>query len=247
MKAWSPGWVMTERKVPAQEAFVLHAYPYRETSLLVEVLTRGSGRMSVVARGARRPRSPTRGALMAFQPLSLSWYGKGEVKTLGEAEWIGGQPLLTGEALLCGFYLNELLVKLLAREDPHEELFDRYRDALRQLAAGDASPPILRAFEKTLLRELGYAMTLDREAGTGNAIDPDALYTFDPERGPVALNGKGADLRVAGRTLLALSRDDFGEAQTLAEAKALMRSLISHRLDFQPLNSRRIFKELLEL
>src|SRR3954471_10778980 len=110
-----------EKRSPACEGFVLHSYPYRETSLLVEVLTRGSGRMSVVARGARRPRSPTRGALMAFQPLSLSWYGKGEVKTLGEAEWIGGQPLLTGEALLCGFYLNELLVKLLAREDPHEE------------------------------------------------------------------------------------------------------------------------------
>jgi DNA repair protein RecO (recombination protein O) len=236
-----------EKRSGAQEAFVLHAYPYRETSLLVEVLTRGSGRMSVVARGARRPRSPTRGALMAFQPLSLSWYGKGEVKTLAHAEWIGGQALLSGEALLCGFYLNELLVKLLAREDAHEQLFDRYRAALRELAAGDASPPILRAFEKALLKELGYAMSLDREARSGGAIDPGGLYTYDPERGPLALNGLRADLQLSGRTLLDLARDDFSDPRTLAEAKVLMRTLISHRLDFQPLNSRRIFKELLEL
>jgi DNA repair protein RecO (recombination protein O) len=242
-----------DRKAPAQEAFVLHAYPYRETSLLVEAFARGSGRVSLVARGARRPRSATRGALMAFQPLSLSWYGKGEVKTLSQAEWVGGQALLSGEALLCGFYMNELLVRLLAREDPHEELFDRYRTALKRLAAGDASAPILRAFEKALLGELGYAMTLDRDAGSGRAIDPGALYTYDPERGPVEANGgngmemRGSDLRLSGGTLLALARDDFSDPQTLAEAKALMRLLIGYRLDFQPLNSRRIFRELLEL
>jgi DNA repair protein RecO (recombination protein O) len=236
-----------EKRGPAQEAYVLHAYPYRETSLLVEALTRGSGRLSLVARGARRPRSATRGALMAFQPLTLSWYGKGEVKTLAHAEWTGGQPLLRGEALLCGFYLNELLVRLLAREDPHEQLFDRYRDTLRQLSAGEDSPPILRAFEKALLRELGYALTLDREAGSGRAIDPQGLYTYDPERGPVELNGRGADLQISGRTLLDVAREDFTDPQTLAQAKALMRALIDHRLEFQPLNSRRIFRELLEL
>jgi DNA repair protein RecO (recombination protein O) len=239
----------TERRSPAQEAFVLHAYPYRETSLLVEILARRAGRMTLVARGARRPRSPTRGALMAFQPLSLSWYGKGEVKTLAQAEWMGGQALLGGEALLCGFYLNELLVRLLAREDPHEELFDRYRGALRQLSAGAPSAPILRAFEKALLKELGYAMTLDREAASGRDIDPDALYTYDPERGPLVMSDAAAyaDLKLTGRTLLDVAREDFTDPRTLAESKALMRSIISHRLDFQPLNSRRIFRELLEL
>jgi DNA repair protein RecO (recombination protein O) len=238
---------MSAGRQTAQQAFVLHTYPYRETSLLVEVLTRAAGRISLVARGARRPRSPTRGALMAFQPLSLSWFGKGELRTLAQAEWTGGQALLRGEALLCGFYLNELLVKLLAREDPHEELFDRYREALGKLALGDPSPPILRAFEKALLKELGYAMTLDREAASGRAIDPDALYTYDPERGPVALDGRWAELQLAGRTLLDLAHEDFSDPQTLAQSKALMRALINHRLEFQPLNSRRIFKELLEL
>jgi len=238
---------MSARRQPAQEAFVLHTYPYRETSLLVEVLTRAAGRLSLVARAARRPRSPTRGVLMAFQPLSLSWFGKGELKTLAQVEWVGGQALLRGEALLCGFYLNELLVRLLAREDPHEELFDRYRDALKRLSQADASAPILRAFEKALLKELGYAMLLDREAASGRTIDPGALYTYDPERGPVELNGRWAELQVAGSTLLDLARNDFTDPRTLAQSKALMRTLINHRLEFQPLNSRRVFKELMEL
>ena len=235
------------RVVTLQEGFVLHTYPYRETSLLVEALTRGSGRVTLVAKGARRPRSSVRGALMAFQPLALSWFGKGEMKTLAQAEWQGGQPLLRGEALLCGFYLNELLVRLLAREDPHEQLFERYRSVLKELSAGEPSPPILRGFEKALLGELGYALTLDRDAASGDPIDPAGIYTYDPERGPVALNGRGAELQVTGQTLLDLAGDDYRDPQTLAQAKGLMRALINHRLDFQPLNSRRIFRELLEL
>ena len=235
------------RVVTLQEGFVLHTYPYRETSLLVEALTRGSGRVTLVAKGARRPRSSVRGALMAFQPLALSWFGKGEMKTLAQAEWQGGQPLLRGEALLCGFYLNELLVRLLAREDPHERLFERYRDALRRLAADEPSAPILRGFEKALLGELGYALTLDHEVASGRPIDPEALYTYDPERGPLPLNGRGAELEVKGRTLLDVANEDYADPQTLAQAKGLMRALINHRLDFQPLNSRRIFRELLEL
>jgi DNA repair protein RecO (recombination protein O) len=239
--------VSEPRTVTLQEGFVLHTYAWRETSLLVEALTRGSGRVTLVAKGARRPRSSVRGALMAFQPLALSWFGKGEMKTLAQAEWQGGQPLLRGEALLCGFYLNELLVRLLAREDPHERLFERYRDALRRLAAGEPSAPILRGFEKALLGEIGYALTLDRDAAGGRPIDPAGLYTYDPERGPLPLNGAGAELQLRGRTLLDVAADDYGDPQTLAQAKGLMRALINHRLDFQPLNSRRIFRELLEL
>jgi len=238
---------MSERRAPAQAAFVLHTYPYRETSLLVETFTRSVGRVSLMARGARRPRSATRGTLMAFQPLMLAWFGKGELKTLAHVEWTGGQALLQGEALLCGFYLNELLVKLLAREDPHEQLFERYREAVRALSAGEPSAPILRAFEKALLQELGYAMVLEREAASGRAIDPGALYTYDPERGPVALEGRWAELQLSGSTLLDLARDDLSDPRTLAQAKALMKALIAHRLEYQPLNSRRIFKELLEL
>ena len=125
---------MAERaRQESREAFVLHSYPYRETSLLVDVFAKGFGRVSVVARAARSPRSALRGVLLAFQPLALSWFGKGEVRTLARAEWLGGHPRLQGEALMCGFYVNELLVRLLPREDPHDALFARYGDALARL------------------------------------------------------------------------------------------------------------------
>jgi DNA repair protein RecO (recombination protein O) len=119
-----------------QPAFVLHAYPYRETSLIVEAFTRDFGRVAVVARGAKRPRSELRGLLQGFQPLFLSWSGQQELKTLLKAEWRGGLPRVGGAALLCGFYLNELLLKLLPREDPHPDVFADYETALGDLAAG---------------------------------------------------------------------------------------------------------------
>src|SRR5688500_7866145 len=138
------------RRAQAEQAYVLHSYPYRESSLLLETFTRPYGRVTMVARGARRPRSALRGVLQAFQPVSLAWFGKGEVRTLLRAEWQGGLGLLQGEALMCGFYLNELLMRLMPREDPHEALFERYQQALSALAAtgkGEASPAVLRAFE----------------------------------------------------------------------------------------------------
>lgn len=238
---------MAERRSESQEAYVLHSWPYRETSLMVEVFARTTGRLTLVARGARRPRSVLRGVLMAFQPLALAWFGKGEVRTLAKAEWGGGQPLLKGEALLCGFYLNELMIKLLPREDGHDLLYDRYAEALRRLAAAEPSAPILRAFEKSLLSELGYAMLLDRDASSGESICSGDRYTYDPERGPVRLNGAEGLFEIDGKTLLALSRDDYSDPSTLAQSKALMRWIINHRLDYKPLESRRIFKELLEL
>lgn len=237
------------RRGQADDAFVLHSYPWRESSLLLETFTRQHGRVTMIARGARRPRSALRGLLLSFQPLSLAWFGKGEVRTLKGAEWQGGLALLQGEALMCGFYLNELLMRLMPREDPHESLFERYRGALAQLSAHSPSQAVLRAFEKTLLAELGYAMNLEREGGSGRALDPEGLYSYDPERGPIEIADAAAapEPQLRGRALLAMARDDFSEPETLTQAKALMRLLINHRLDYQPLRSRRIFRELLEM
>src|SRR6478609_8357938 len=119
-----------EYRVTQQPAFVLHSYPYKETSLIVEVLTRDYGRIALVAKGAKRPHSKLRGVLQTFQPLSVGWSGKSEVRTLTGAEWLGGLLPLEKSALLCGFYLNELLVKFVARDDPHRPLFDHYVEAL---------------------------------------------------------------------------------------------------------------------
>ena len=239
---------MAERaRQESREAFILHSYPYRETSLLLEIFARSFGRVSMVARAARSARSPLRGALLAFQPLALSWFGKGEVRTLSRAEWIGGHPRLQGEALMCGFYLNELLLRLLPREDPHDGLFARYGEALRQLAASGDSAPVLRSFERALLRELGYAMTLERDSANGSAIDPAKNYRYEPERGPIEANGAASDTVVSGRTLLAMAKDDYSDPLTQQQAKILMRILLDHRLEHQPLKSRRIFRDLLAL
>ena len=234
------------RSKESHRSFVLHANSYKETSLLIDIFGRSSGRLTLVARGARRPRSALRGILLAFQPISLSWIGKGEVRTLAQAEWIGGQPMLKGEALLCGFYLNELLLRLLPREDSHEKLFDSYEIALASLARSGASSPVLREFEKSLLAELGYAMTLDRSVATGSPIAPEGLYSYEPERGPLEAHVNSV-LAVHGQTLIDVANCRYDSARTQAEAKMLMRHLINHRLENRQLTSRRIYRQLLDL
>ena len=232
-------------RVDQQPGFVLHSYPYRETSLIVEVFSRDYGRVGLVAKGARRPMSQLRGVLMAFQPLLIDWSGGGEMKTLVRAEWQGGQPLLGGQALLCAYYLNELLMRLLPREDPHPTLYRAYGDALRALAAGEGQEVILRRFELALLQELGYGLQLDADAD-GVPVRPEVRYAYIIERGAVPLDEYGIDDAsvVAGRVLLDMARGDFREPETMAGAKALMRRLIQHYLGGQVLQSRRVFTEL---
>lgn len=234
-----------KQRVDQQPGFVLHSYPYRETSLIVEVFSRDHGRLGLVAKGARRPMSQLRGVLMAFQPLLIDWSGGGEMKTLVRAEWQGGQPLLGGQALLCAYYLNELLLRLLPREDPHPALYRAYGEALRALAAGEGQEVILRRFELALLQELGYGLQLDVDAD-GAPVRPDVRYAYIIERGAVPLDEYGIDDAsvVPGRVLLDMARGDFRAPETLVGAKALMRRLIQHYLGGQVLQSRRVFTEL---
>lgn len=242
-----------KQRIDGQQAYVLHSYPYSETSLVVDVFARAYGRVPLLARGARRPRSALRGLLMAFQPLELGWFGGGEVKTLAKAEWLGGVPLLSGRCLMLGYYMNELLVKLLPREDAHGALFDAYAAALQALAGGAADAPELRRFEKTLLKELGYGLTLDRDAESGETVDAEARYAFQIERGPVLKVGAGDtastlnSATICGKSLLDMAADDYADPRTRAESKLLMRQLIAHYLAGKPLQSRRVFVELQEL
>jgi DNA repair protein RecO (recombination protein O) len=239
---------MTRRRADREPGYVLHSYPYKETSLIVEAFTRRFGRVGLLARGARRPRSAMRGVLLAFHPLRLTWSGSAELATLGGAEWAGGQPSLAGLALMCGFYLNELLLRLLPREDPHEALFDAYGEGLARLAAGADAAAVLRGFERRLLAELGYAPTLDRDAATGAPIDPGRRYVYERDRGFVAANGRPPDnLAVRGRTLLDIANDDYSRPETRDEARQLMRELIAQRLGGQALHTRAVLKELQDL
>ncbi len=239
----------SRRRVELEPAFVLHSYPYKETSLIVEAFSRRAGRTALLAKGARRPRSAMRGVLHAFQPLRLTWTGSGELNTLIAAEWQGGMPLLGGFGLMCGFYVNELILRLLPRDDSHEQLFDAYAASLGRLGQGDPTAAVLRAFEKRLLAELGYAMLLDRDAESGAPIDPDMHYLYDPERGPIPMRGgsAGGEMVVRGSTLIGLDREDFSSAQTLQQSRALMRALIGQRLHGQTLHTRSVLLELQDL
>lgn len=237
---------MTARqRVDGARAFLLHAHPYSETSLIIDVFARDHGRLALLARGARRPRSAMRGVLLGFQPLELGWHGGGEVKTLAKAEWLGGLPLLTGRSLLLGYYLNELLLKLLPREDAHPALFDAYAATLAALS-GDADAAELRRFEKALLRELGYGLGLERDALSGQPLRPDTRYVYQIERGAVAANDAGDGVAYRGKTLLDMAADDYSDPRTAAESKQLMRQLFGHYLGGQALQSRRVFMELQE-
>ena len=226
-------------------AFVLHSHPFRETSLLLDVYSRSYGRLAIVARGARRPRSALRGVLMNFQPVSLSWFGKGEVRTLHSAEWQGGQPYLQGTALMCGFYLNELLINLLARDDAHEQLFDYYRATLYRLAHETDHAATLRCFEKHLLQELGYALELETEAGNGRPVEAEVCYRYVMEHG--ALPGEGEGFPVLGKTLLAMAADDYSDPVAAQQSKQLMRLLLNHHLGGKVLHTRELIKDLQKL
>lgn len=240
---------MTTRQNRHQDelAFVLHSHPFRETSLLLDVYSRQHGRLAIVARGARRPRSALRGVLMNFQPLRLSWFGKGEVRTLHSAEWQAGQPYLQGTALMCGFYLNELLVNLLARDDPHEQLFDYYRATLYRLAHETDHAATLRCFEKHLLQELGYALQLEVDACSRLPIASDANYRYAVERGAVLDDGKVDGLQISGKTLLAMAVDDYRDVLVVQQSKQLMRMLLNHHLGGKILHTRELIKDMQKL
>lgn len=242
----------SRRRADHEPGYVLHTYPYKETSLIVEAFSRRFGRVALLARGARRPRSAMRGLLLAFYPLRLSWSGAGDLGTLVNAEWSGGwsppRRPLEGRGLMCGFYLNELILRLLPRDDPHEALFDFYNESLSQLSQSGRQASALRAFEKRLLAELGYAPLLERDS-MSRPIEPERLYAYEPERGPVPVSGGrsselSGNLTVSGQTLLDVAHDDYERPETRDEARLLMRALIGERLHGQVLHTRSVLMEL---
>ena len=235
----------SKNRIQDELSFVLHSYPFRETSLVLEVFSREHGRVPLVARGARRPKSALRGLLMSFQPLALSWFGKNELRTLHSAEWQGGQPQLQGTALMCGLYLNELLLNLTARDDPHEHLFDYYRQTLQRLVHEEDHAATLRCFEKHLLQELGYALLLEHEAGGNAPIEEGKQYRYILERGAVEDRPQTTQgMPIAGKTLLDIAADDYTDVNSARQGKQLMRMLLNHHLGGVVLHTRELIKDL---
>jgi DNA repair protein RecO (recombination protein O) len=226
-------------RIQLEPAYVLHSRSFRETSLIVETLTRGHGRVAVVARGAKSARSRWRNVLQPFRPLLISYTQKSDLGTLTAADQVAAPPALQGQALYCGLYMNELLMRLLHRGDPHVEVFEDYRNTLTELA-GDARPqPLLRVFEKHLLESIGYALLLEQEFDSGVEILAERWYEYQPGRGPVPVQGAGKG-RVSGAALLALNAENLAE-EHLPELRMLMRRVIGYHLGDKPLASLSLF------
>jgi DNA repair protein RecO (recombination protein O) len=219
-------------RIEHQPAFVLHARAYRETSLLLECLTRDYGRVGLVARGVRRERSRTpRALLQPLLPIRLGWSGHGELATLTQVEAAARGVELNGDALLCALYLNELVLRLTARQDPHPRLFADYAATLSRLETDAAPAWTLRRFERDLLAHLGYGLVLDVEGDSGLPLDPAASYAYRHEQGPVPWRDSRDGLRVRGAALLALARDTPPAAEDLPSLRRLMRMAIFTHLE----------------
>ncbi len=225
-----------------EPSYILHSRPYRESSLLLEVFGKAQGRVGLVARGARGPRSRWKSILQPFRPLLLSWTRRGEMGTLTGADQVASPPALAGDPLFCGLYANELLMHFLHRSDPHPGLFDHYSRLVTDLAAGSPTQPLLRLFEFQLLRAAGFGLQLDHEHGGREGIRADAWYVYLPESGPVrrdATSGQAEEL-VSGAALLELKSGEIGE-QHLMELKMLMRKLIRFYMGGKTLKSQFLF------
>jgi len=225
---------------PLQPAFVLHRSRYRDTSLLVELLTKDNGRLAAVARGAMGKRGERAGMLQAFRPLLIEYRGKGEVGSLGNIEAVNQGFSLSGNQLYCGLYLNELIMRLTRRNDAHPVLFAAYTTTLAELSVQSELDRPLRIFELQLLSSLGFALRLTSEAGGEIPVNPSCRYTYRIGEGPIPTDQ--AEGSISGETLLRLSRNDELTGNCRDEARYLMRYAMNHYLDGRPLRSRELFQ-----
>ncbi len=247
-------WDTTTNKVKVsvdtlQPAYLLHSRPYRESSSILELFTPEQGRVAMVARNVRRKKSPLQPLLQLYRPLLISWRGRGPLYTLQQAEPDGAMWRLGGMHMVSGFYINELLVRLLPHEEPFPALYATYELLLQHLSQGDDKATLewlLRQFELRLLRELGYGLHLGCEIEHGEVIEPQRRYCYVLEQGPVLWRNESMQgVMLHGETLLELARGELNSDQSRREAKRLMRALLGVMLGSKPLHSRELMRQML--
>jgi DNA repair protein RecO (recombination protein O) len=235
-------------QVNAEPAYILHKRPYRETSQILEIFSRNYGRLSLMSRGSRSPRSRTSGILQPFRPLLLSWYGRSEMPTLRNVDVADARPpVLAGKALMSAMYLNEMLVILLHRNDVYEALFADYHETLYALRQTQMMEVVLRNFEKNMLEKMGFGLNLDHDADSGEPVIADRYYAYHFEHGPVQCQpGKHRQNPViSGSSLLAFNTGELESPRSIAEIKKLMRYVINSHLGPRKLKSRELFRSSL--
>ena len=241
-------------KILHQPAYILHSQPYSETSLLLDVFTRNHGRLLIMAKGALRPYTRWRASIFqTFQTLAMGFSGKGAVRTLLDAEWVGGIPMLQGGALISGYYMNEWLMRALAREDVSAGLFDAYQHGLADLSlnahTASEQAQVLRRFELALLSELGFAPDL---AALGEiAVDASIGYDVAQQRWlklpSTTANNEDVPIRLTGQTVLDIRAGAFHSVRTQTEAKTLFQAMLAQHVTDKPLFTRHILSELKQL
>lgn len=233
-------------RVESEPGFILHTFPYRETSLLVDVFTRDYGRVRCVAKGFRKPnKKGIAKTLFPYTEHHFQWQGRGELKTLIQADPVQAPVFLKQESLFIGLYINELLYKLLHQNDPHQSLYGVYQQLMTQLSTSELEQSVLRHFEMQLLEELGYGLVLDVEAETGVAVSSECLYYYIPDQGLKLIQNQATDSRhaISGADIMALNRGEFEQQSVQRTAKQLTRQVIDFYLDGKELNSRELYRQ----
>lgn len=232
------------RRVQQQPAYILHHRPFRDSSQILDVVTRDHGKLALVARGSRGSKSRLAGVLRPFLPLRVSWVAKSDLGTLTGAEAAGAPSGLRGDALLSAYYVNELMLHFLHRHDPQPEIYELYAQAVQSLCGASDVAACLRHFEIEFLSLLGYAVTFDREAGSGLDVDPDGNYDYRVEEGPVRVERSQGPLVFRGATLLAIGAGEFDNPEVLRAANRLLRDVIAFHLGGKELQSRKVLLEV---
>ena len=233
-----------QRRIQQQPAYILHHRPFRDSSQILDILSEEHGKLALVARGSRGAKSRLKGILRPFMPLNLSWVQRSDLGTLTGAEVRGAPLSLVGDALLSGYYVNELLLYLLHRHDPQAAVFSSYENTIQALAATDNVAFCLRQFEIELLRQLGYAMNFDHEFGSRNALDAGQHYEYRFEQGPVAVQRDNGPMVFTGAELTSIGEQRFDDPQILKAAGRLLREVIGFHLDGKELKSRKVLVDV---
>lgn len=232
------------KRVQDEPAWLLHHRPYQDASRILDILSRDHGRLALVARGSRSAKSKLRGILRPFMPLQLSWVIRADLGTLTGADNDGAPLALSGDALLAGYYLNELLLKLLHRHDPQREIFAAYGETVSRLAGGHDVAASLRHFEIELLRLLGYALNLDHDTESAQPLEPEASYEYRIEQGPVPVGERDGPMIFSGAELESIRHRRFSDPEVLKCASRLLRSVIDFHLGGRELRSRTVMRDI---
>ena len=236
--------MIAPQRIQNEPAWLLHHRPFRDSSQILDILSLDHGRLAVVAKGSRGAKSKLRGILRPFLPLQLSWFIRSDLGTLTGAEMNGAPLSLSGDALLSGYYVNELLLKLLHRHDPQPEIFAAYSRTIERLAESQDVAPYLRQFEIELLRILGYALNLDHDTETTEPLRPQQQYEYRVEQGLVPVSDREGPMVFRGAEIDAIRNQQFADPAVLKNAGSLLRNVIAYYLDGKELKSRKVLKEM---